>query len=217
MTVRRASNQVVGGSNPSGRTFYQKKFFGSPGHEIGNEQIEPLTDNKTVRLPGAAPGWTSPLLRRRSGAKRRTSGAAASHPSGRTIQIWSKPPISRLDRQLGGGPYIAMRHLSNVRAAPQVTTLKALLLPTPGVYAIPRIHNLWRATDRLVAVPKREDQLGRHWWRSPRGSSDAISRLTWPIAAIARRHNLTVATGNVMDFQRPGVKVFNPFAESESQ
>jgi hypothetical protein len=26
------------------------------------------------------------------------------------------------------------------------------------------------------------------------------------IAAIARRHNLTVATGNVKDFQRPGVK-----------
>jgi hypothetical protein len=35
-------------------------------------------------------------------------------------------------------------------------------------------------------------------------------------AAIARRHNLTVATGNVKDFQRPGVKVFNPFSESES-
>jgi hypothetical protein len=37
------------------------------------------------------------------------------------------------------------------------------------------------------------------------------------IAAIARRHNLTVATGNVKDFQRPGVKVFNPFAESDSR
>jgi predicted nucleic acid-binding protein len=36
------------------------------------------------------------------------------------------------------------------------------------------------------------------------------------IAAIARRHNLTVATGNVKDFQRPGVKVFNPFSENES-
>ena len=34
------------------------------------------------------------------------------------------------------------------------------------------------------------------------------------IAAIARRHNLTVATGNVKDFQRPRVKVFNPFAET---
>jgi hypothetical protein len=26
------------------------------GHEVGNEQIEPLTDNKTVRLPASAPG-----------------------------------------------------------------------------------------------------------------------------------------------------------------
>jgi hypothetical protein len=33
------------------------------------------------------------------------------------------------------------------------------------------------------------------------------------IAAIARRHNLTVVTGNVKDFRRPGIKVFNPFEE----
>jgi predicted nucleic acid-binding protein len=33
------------------------------------------------------------------------------------------------------------------------------------------------------------------------------------IAAIARRHNLTVVTGNVKDFQRPGVRVFDPFTE----
>ncbi len=33
------------------------------------------------------------------------------------------------------------------------------------------------------------------------------------IAAIARRHNLTIATGNVKDFQRPGIKVFDPFTE----
>jgi predicted nucleic acid-binding protein len=33
------------------------------------------------------------------------------------------------------------------------------------------------------------------------------------IAAIARRHNLTIATGNVKDFRRPGIKVFDPFAE----
>src|SRR5260221_6973703 len=89
----------------------------SPGHEIGNEQIEPLTDNKTVRLPGAAPGWKSPLQRRRSGAKRRTSGAVASNPSGRSIQIWSNPPISRLDRQLGGRSYMAIRQLVKVRTA----------------------------------------------------------------------------------------------------
>jgi predicted nucleic acid-binding protein len=35
------------------------------------------------------------------------------------------------------------------------------------------------------------------------------------IAAIARRHKLTVATGNVKDFQRPGVRVFDPFTEPD--
>jgi predicted nucleic acid-binding protein len=33
------------------------------------------------------------------------------------------------------------------------------------------------------------------------------------IAAIARRHNLTIVTGNERDFRRPGLKVFNPFRE----
>jgi len=33
------------------------------------------------------------------------------------------------------------------------------------------------------------------------------------IAATARRHNLTIATGNDKDFRRPGLKVFNPFKE----
>lgn len=33
------------------------------------------------------------------------------------------------------------------------------------------------------------------------------------IAATARRHSLTIATGNERDFQRPGLKVFNPFRE----
>jgi toxin FitB len=31
------------------------------------------------------------------------------------------------------------------------------------------------------------------------------------IAATARRHGLTIATGNEQDFRRPGLKVFNPF------
>lgn len=35
------------------------------------------------------------------------------------------------------------------------------------------------------------------------------------IAATARRHGLTIVTGNDKDFRRPGVKVFNPFKESE--
>jgi predicted nucleic acid-binding protein len=33
------------------------------------------------------------------------------------------------------------------------------------------------------------------------------------IAATARRHGLTLVTGNDRDFRRPGVKVFNPFKE----
>ena len=34
------------------------------------------------------------------------------------------------------------------------------------------------------------------------------------IAATARRHGLTVATGNDKDFKRPGVRVFNPFKDT---
>jgi len=33
------------------------------------------------------------------------------------------------------------------------------------------------------------------------------------IGATARRHGLTIATGNDRDFRRPGLKVFNPFKE----
>src|SRR6266700_874396 len=33
------------------------------------------------------------------------------------------------------------------------------------------------------------------------------------IAATARRHGLTIATGSDRDFRRPGLKVFNPFEE----
>ena len=33
------------------------------------------------------------------------------------------------------------------------------------------------------------------------------------IAATARRHSLTIVTGNDRDFRRPGLKVFNPFKE----
>jgi predicted nucleic acid-binding protein len=33
------------------------------------------------------------------------------------------------------------------------------------------------------------------------------------IAATARRHGLTVVTGNDRDFDRPGVKALNPFKE----
>lgn len=33
------------------------------------------------------------------------------------------------------------------------------------------------------------------------------------IAATARRHGLTIVTGNDKDFRRPGLKVFNPFKD----
>jgi hypothetical protein len=33
------------------------------------------------------------------------------------------------------------------------------------------------------------------------------------IAATARRHGLTIVTGNDRDFRRPGLKIFNPFQE----
>jgi predicted nucleic acid-binding protein len=34
------------------------------------------------------------------------------------------------------------------------------------------------------------------------------------IAATARRHNLTIATRNTADYDRPGLKAFNPLAET---
>lgn len=37
------------------------------------------------------------------------------------------------------------------------------------------------------------------------------------IAATARRHNLTIVTGNDKHFRRPGLKVFNPFTELPTQ
>jgi len=37
------------------------------------------------------------------------------------------------------------------------------------------------------------------------------------IAATARRHSLTIVTGNDKDFRRPGLKVFNPFKELPGQ
>ncbi len=33
------------------------------------------------------------------------------------------------------------------------------------------------------------------------------------IAATARRHDLTIVTGNDKDFRRPGLKIFNPFKD----
>jgi predicted nucleic acid-binding protein len=56
-----------------------------------------------------------------------------------------------------------------------------------------------------------------HVWAEQQRALDAAG-LRMPladsyIAATARRHGLTVVTGNERDFRRPGVKVFNPFRE----
>lgn len=52
---------------------------------------------------------------------------------------------------------------------------------------------------------EQEHQLSRQGRRMPLEDSY--------IAATARRHNLTIVTGNDRDFRRPGLKVFNPFKE----
>ena len=59
-----------------------------------------------------------------------------------------------------------------------------------------------------------------HVWAEQQRTLDT-ARVRMPladsyIAATARRHGLTVVTGNVRDFRRPGVKVFNPFEELAS-
>jgi len=56
-----------------------------------------------------------------------------------------------------------------------------------------------------------------HVWAEQQRALDAAG-LRMPladsyIAATARRHGLTVVSGNDRDFRRPGVKVFNPFKE----
>jgi predicted nucleic acid-binding protein len=54
-----------------------------------------------------------------------------------------------------------------------------------------------------------------HVWAEQQRSFD-VAGLRMPladsyIAATAKRHGLTIVTGNEKDFRRPGVKVFNPF------
>ncbi len=54
------------------------------------------------------------------------------------------------------------------------------------------------------------------WAEQQRSLEDAGVRM--PIidslvAATARRHKLTIVTGNEKDFHRPGLKVFNPFKD----
>ena len=54
------------------------------------------------------------------------------------------------------------------------------------------------------------------WAEQQRSLDDAGLRMPLAdsyIAATARRHGLTVVTGNDRDYRRPGVNVFNPFEE----
>lgn len=54
------------------------------------------------------------------------------------------------------------------------------------------------------------------WAEQQRAFDDAGVRMPVAdsyIAATARRHDLTIVTGNDKDFRRPGLKVFNPFKE----
>lgn len=58
---------------------------------------------------------------------------------------------------------------------------------------------------------------GAHVWAAQQRALDRAG-LRMPladgyIAATARRHGLTVVTGNDRDFRRPGVRVLNPFNE----
>ena len=59
------------------------------------------------------------------------------------------------------------------------------------------------------------------WVRSKNGKQHQLRIAVTPmpvedsyIAAIARRHNLTIVTGNVQDFSLPGIKVFDPIARN---
>lgn len=58
--------------------------------------------------------------------------------------------------------------------------------------------------------------VARVWAEQERQFDEAGQRMPLEdsyIAATARRHGLTIATGNDRDFKRPGLKVFNPFKE----
>jgi hypothetical protein len=67
-----------------------------------------------------------------------------------------------------------------------------------------------RAAGSYELVPRHRCDLPTHLleklgWRMPLEGGY--------IAATAKRHGLTIVTGNDQDFRRPGMKVFNPFKE----
>ena len=84
-----------------------------------------------------------------------------------------------------------------------------------GVLALVFANGFFVAAEfSIVTVRKtRIDQMIAEGHRGARAVRRAITDPDSYIAATARRHNLTVVTGNDKHFRRPGLKVFNPFKE----
>jgi predicted nucleic acid-binding protein len=62
--------------------------------------------------------------------------------------------------------------------------------------------------------------VSRRWARlvaDTRKKGKTLPLLDSMIAATALEHGLTVATGDIADFERAGVKVVNPFAEDRTK
>ena len=74
---------------------------------------------------------------------------------------------------------------------------------------------LTRLTDSMQGrILGFNDQVAHVWAEQEHLSEKAGVRMPVEdgyIASTARRHGLTIATGNEKDFKRPGLKVFNPF------
>ena len=66
-----------------------------------------------------------------------------------------------------------------------------------------------RVLGTFVVLPM-DGQIFRDWARLMSGKSDDLAA-DGMIAATARAHGLTVATGNAKDFSVFGIRVFNPF------
>jgi hypothetical protein len=90
---------------------------------------------------------------------------------------------------------------------------RRLTLPANLVFAQPGDNFEGYSTGRIL----RFNVSTAHVWAELQHQFQAVGKPMLVedsyIAAIAQRHNLTVATGNVKDFQRPGVRVFDPFTE----
>jgi predicted nucleic acid-binding protein len=78
------------------------------------------------------------------------------------------------------------------------------------------MYNLW--TRPHCYPPSFNVTLGHVWAEQEHLLEDAGQWMRVEdgyIASTARRHGLTIVTGNDKDFRRPGLKVFNPFTEDD--